>query len=608
VKKLLRTANGLFAFLLCAIAAIYLLQTLSHIVDHGFRQPFQDQYGTYPVYLEHAFPRNVIESENGHRPIIPATVRVAEINFFHSNQILQLTIGTLFLLGGFFFLLRNVFKGQDLRPLHKAQIILLCTLAFFWMGSARMLMHGNESMHVHGVIFGVVAALGWMYAEGSQPTSIGMVKIIGAATFATFCFGNGLVLFPALCIMAVMRRWPWRYLMALVVSTILMIIIYVKILPGADQIGAIPWSKLPDGFRLGLSWLGNSIYHGWLVAGDWDSPRIAFFGSQTPFAGWVGESARAFVAGLPLGQFAMQITLLASLCSLPFAAWIVLHHLGSPLKTPLQFFAVALMIFAAGTGAMISLFRVNYFLAFPTQVIVERYVPWSNVWWLSLALYALSTESFAKQKKKQWLGAALTFFLAWGLSFTQVTNGTWARLVSRSLEYNAIALRLGIEDQTMLGIQGIGTLQRTTATVNLLRQNHLAMFAKPLPFTLGSVAPNAVGAGFTTRFDPSEWANTLPGATRGIHFSGSLPNTALTKQIDTMIVVNQNGRMVGLAKRTWIGDRLGAHWDIGLERKIGIDGYVVVTNPTDNFSLRVQLRDGMWIDGGEIPFPGEKID
>jgi hypothetical protein len=412
-----------------------------------------------------------------------------------------------------------------------------------------------------------------------------------------------LVLFPALCIMAVMRRWPWRYFVALVVSTVLMAIIYSKVLPGADRIGAIPWGHLSEGAQFGLSWLSNAIYSAWLRMGDWEAGRAAYVAYITPHAGWVAGSAMSFARGENLPTFSLTITRNLSVLSVIVAAGIFGYHLRKPFRSPLQFFSVALLIFVAGTGLLIVLFRVAYFIQNPTQVLVDRYVPWSCLWWLALALYAVSSDAFARKKYLQWTGVILAFMLAWGLSFTQVTGGMWAAISAQRLEMFALTQRLGIEDVTMMQGYGIDSLDRTRATTLLLRNRGLAMFAKPLPFALASVAPEAGGEGFSTRFDPSEWANTLPGATRGIHFSGSLPNTALTKQIATMIAVDQNGRMAGLAKRTWIGDRLGAHWDIGLERKIGIDGYVVVTNPTDNFSLRVQLKDGTWLDGGVIPGP-----
>lgn len=588
--------------LLYAIASIYILQTVSHIANHGFRQPFQDQYSTYPTYIEKSFPSNVLESENGHRPIIPAIIRVAEIQFFKSNQKLQLWIGTLFLLSSFALLLRFVLAKQDISPIHKAQIILLCTLALFWMGNARMQMHGNESLHVYGVILSVVAALGWMYGEGVNPTRAGIIKIITAATIATFCFGNGLVIFPTLCILAVLHRWPLRALSVLLTSTLLMSVIYTKLLPGGERIGTIPWDNLIDGISFGLSWLSNAPFAAWLAMGDWDTDRINYIGSFT-HAGWVAHSARAYTNGQDLATLALRFSFELSVASVLIAGFIFIYHLRKPMNSALQFFSVGLMIFVGGTGLLIVLFRVAYFMSNPNQILADRYIPWSCLWWLSLGLYMISTKIFTRSKITQGIGIIGCLLLAWGLSFTQITGGRWSAISAQKLQTFAITQRLGIEDLSMMQAYGIESLERTRSTTKLLRQHALAMFAEPLSYPIGSAAPNANGDTLVSHFKFSEKANTPKDQPTSIHFSGSLPNNAQSKRIVEMIVVDQHGVVAGAASRTWLGDQSGPLWGIGigLEQKIGFDGYIVAFKAKNSYMLRVRQGDGIWLNAGAIP-------
>ena len=69
------------------------LTTLCAIVNFGFRQPMWDQWREYETFLGLPFPQNVIQLANGHRPILPNLVRVAEIHWFAANQLLQLSVG-----------------------------------------------------------------------------------------------------------------------------------------------------------------------------------------------------------------------------------------------------------------------------------------------------------------------------------------------------------------------------------------------------------------------------------------------------------------------------------------------------------------------------------
>jgi len=527
-------------------------------------------------------------------------VRVAEIRFFHSNQNLQLWIGTLFLLGSFALLLRFILTKQDRNPVDKAQIILLCTLAFFWMGNARMLMHGNESLHVYGVILGAVVALGWMYEEGAHPSCAGILKILLAATFATFCFGNGLVIFPTLCVLAALRRWPLRAISGLLASTLLMAVIYTKLLPGGERIGAIPWDHLIDGMRFGLSWLSSAPFVAWLAMGDWEIGRINYIGAFT-HAGWVAHSAKTYTAGQDLAMLALRFSFKLSFASVLIVGLIFIYHLRKPMRSALQFFSVGLMIFAGGTGLLIVLFRVAYFLNNPDQVLVDRYVPWSCLWWLALGLYVISTQTFARSKIARVIGMVGCLLLAWGLSFTQITGGIWSAISAQKLETFAITQRLGIEELSMMQAYGIESLERTRSTTGLLKQRGLAMFAEPLRYPLGTVAPNASGRSFESHFTLSEKANTPKDQPISIHFSGSLPNNPQSKQVTEMIVVDENGIVVGTAARTWLGNQSFPPLWIGLEQKIGFDGYIVDFKPENQYTLRVRQADGIWLNAGTIP-------
>ena len=85
--------GGLVAIALLLAGGWFLLTGLLEIINFGFRQPMFDQYRMYPNYLTLPFPDSVLQLENGHRPILPNLVQVAEAHWFSASQNLQLAVG-----------------------------------------------------------------------------------------------------------------------------------------------------------------------------------------------------------------------------------------------------------------------------------------------------------------------------------------------------------------------------------------------------------------------------------------------------------------------------------------------------------------------------------
>src|SRR5262249_20118578 len=65
-----------------AMPLLSAVTTFSGIVNFGWRQPMFDQWREYETFLDLPFPQNVIQLNNGHRPMLPNLVRIAEIEWF----------------------------------------------------------------------------------------------------------------------------------------------------------------------------------------------------------------------------------------------------------------------------------------------------------------------------------------------------------------------------------------------------------------------------------------------------------------------------------------------------------------------------------------------
>ncbi len=117
--------------------AFYLLTGLAMIAAFAWPQPFLDQFRLYPIYLELPFPENVLQRENGHRPIIPGLIRVLEIHWLGANQMLQIAFGAFCALATALCAAWIALREDRLaRPLRLAGAM-LAVMAVFWLGNAQ---------------------------------------------------------------------------------------------------------------------------------------------------------------------------------------------------------------------------------------------------------------------------------------------------------------------------------------------------------------------------------------------------------------------------------------------------------------------------------------
>ncbi len=137
-------------------AAIYLLTSLATIWNFAWPQPAFDQWRLYAIYLTQPFPQNVLQLENGHRPIIPALLRVAEIESLHANQYLQIVLGVGCALIAAGLLAWLVWRERGLPLPLRAAGVMLATVAVLWLGNARMPLHCNELVHAYLLTLSVV--------------------------------------------------------------------------------------------------------------------------------------------------------------------------------------------------------------------------------------------------------------------------------------------------------------------------------------------------------------------------------------------------------------------------------------------------------------------
>jgi hypothetical protein len=493
----------------------------------GWRDLFADAWRIYANYLTLPFPHDVLALENGHRPVLPALLRVAEMHVAaadHGAQwIAGLALSAASVLAGWWIVLRD----RAVAPPHAAACALVLAVAVFWLANARMLMHPIESVQTYLVMLTLVAGAGFAgryVADGARHPRA-LAAALACAFVGTFGFGTGLVAFPALAVVLVVARAPWRGVAAVVATMLATLALYL-LLPGGGQAAGVatldPWRNL----QVAAQWLASpvaTLLGKPLHPGTWSVvpivPRVPAAGEVPPLAAWMGFA----------GMLALAL--------LTFGCW----RRGRVGRT--EVLGLALGWFALGAALLVGLTRLAYFDAHPDQLFAGRYLPWPCMLWASLALLALGRPDATTSRWPVAPAVAIVAAVAIAALLQNNDYARWARHSQALARHHAVAVLADLWSTPRM--QGETTTADVEAAVPLLRRHRLAMFAHPAALRLGTTldeAPSAVTVEARTRAvayrsDKGEAALTL---------EARLPEGAATRA-DLWLVTDAHRTVVGFA-------------------------------------------------------------
>lgn len=582
--------NALTALLLMA-AALIVLTGLFAVANFAWREPMFDQYRLYPEYLALPFPDNVLQLQNGHRPIFPSLLRVAEIRWLHANQSLQIVVGAC--LASFTVLIAAFACWRDRRtpPLPRAVAVVASATAVFWFGNARMLLHGNEAIQVYLVTSSVMfAALTTWKAHASGRISW-LVAACVACFVATFSFGAGIASFGATLIVGWLLRLPRAWLLLPLGIMTICLVVYLFVLPGGSQV--ITRFEPAENFRTAAAWLGSPWMNAWLGFADpaWH-PEFASRLSDS----WSGRLLLAS-ATLLGGTSVRNVATTVGSLGLAAAAFAFVRHLRKPPVSVRETLAFALLAFAAATAVIIGITRLDYFAAHPDQLFADRYLVWPCLFWLGLIVLGLGVV------RSPLLQTAAGFAAIGALLMLMPSHRTFlegAVTVYRAAQQSAAAARSGIVDPKHAGI-GDGDID-LASVIALLRKHRLAMFArpgwelvgKPLSVTVRRDAAITATAIVESRFDDP--ATVVPVARvvgrvkRGVR---------LVSKGRVLLLVDANDDVVGTAELSF--DGLKSPLRLGRLRPRGFDGYVHGWSPDQAYRVIALAEGGDAILVAELP-------
>ena len=448
------------------VATGYLLAGLWFVWFASPRVPYADSYRFLSTFDALPFPQDALAADNGHREVLTNLVRIAEFEWFGASQWLQTATGGLALLGAV-ALLANAWRGTG--GTARAAAACLIAVGVFWLGNTRKLAHGSELAHLGPIVLYLVLGLRSLTSAAAGTRHSWFAAAMGLA--ATLSFGSGLAAFPAFAAVLWARRAAWSAWLPVAAGGAAALAL---LLLGGSGDSARPVIDPLAQLDLWLRWLGAPFV--WVVKPLLDPAHAArlplgvlgpaWTGFAQQMHDWFGPALAARFPGLLIGLGGLG---LLSVKTVQFR-----RNPGNARQT----LALGLAWFGACVGVLVVALRVAYFAEFPDQITSQRYLPWSMLFWLGLALAwcAAPTRSPAAALRLA-LGVALLFLPS------QVWTGRNALRTLQTAELTAAGAVVGAIDPQFALVETMpGDLRRA---VPMLQRRGAAMFAWPEAHWLG---------------------------------------------------------------------------------------------------------------------------
>jgi hypothetical protein len=530
---------------LVALSLYHLALTASTVLAFSLRYPFMDQFRLNLRYLTIPFPQSVLLLENGHRPVLPGLVRLAELNWFKGTQWLQAL--TSWVAAAVVVAMLVLAVKRDLRGnaiLIASGICAICS-TLLWNANARMFIHAYEAMHVFYVtLFAMVAIHCAMRAPGTGAWKWWIGSIV-ACVAATFSFGMGFASFGAVAIIAILRRrgrLPFLFILLAALATFLM---YYAVLPGAAGVQGVT--------------SGHSVQ------------AIIFFAFARVGAVFA-ELLRLFVPDL-----ALQAAVGALAGAAGIAVITVLSIRQWNRRAPfgdLELYGLGLAVFGLFANLLIAVSRTGYFFDNPGQVFADRYLFWSCVTWFGIYSYLLPRLVRGKRIGQMAAAAAVLLFSLAAVPPARWDNH-WSSAVYTVSSVAGVAMKMGIRNDAQVSEVSDSDVAATYRVVDEMRARNLGMFADASHMRVGDKV-EAGASLFTVPVKAARFDVDWPVGTRARFLSGELPQTlAAQEQEAELWFADADGKLVGRAAFTNAGSKPRNALLLGIPTMSGFQGYVM---------------------------------
>lgn len=545
-----------------------------------------DQWHEYETLLGLPFPQNVLQEANGHRPVIPNLVRVAEIRWLDGNQVLQLAVGTFaeILIVGLMAI--SALRERRISLIARCAAVMLAVLGTLWLANARRLLHGSEALHGY---LPILAAASASYCTYLAQTHRSLTRLSLACLFcvlATFSFGLGVASFCSVLLLCTLLRTPLRWWVLPLGTLALSLVLYVFLLPGDQAIRQQVHLDMGDGIWQLARWMSSPWMDGWLNSANTNSLPVA--DPNTRLGKFVNHSA--IVTVLALDSVGLRLDTLSALLGLAgiggFCAFVVQMYRRKIELTRLTALATGLAAFALASAVITVAGRLDYLRVYPGQIYADRYLAWPTLFWACLTILSVVQIARSGGKFARIAGTAFLVALPVILSATQRSGAIWGAIVYRQAQQTAGQVLNGIYDRPHFPGVNLST-EEELREIALLRGKKIAMFADPSWQRIGTAWTGSLETDNEITAS-ARWVAPVTDSVTGDkvgHVEGWFSRgIARAQGLGQVALLDGRGMITGFAEYSFIGpgaDALILH----LPRKRGFDGYVRTFEEGETYTL-----------------------
>lgn len=563
----------------------FIATTLVTMATQGIAQPMFDQYRQYVALLEQPFPAALLMLDNGHRPVLPALVRWLDLHAFGGGQHLANGLAMLLLAINGGVIAAFALRARTPRFATRAALAALALLALSWLVQARMLVQGSEAINVQVIVLCLVAGA-LAIGDPQRGRQAGRVAIaVLAGVVATFTFGPGIAVFPALLLVGLACGAGARALVPLALAFAATLGVYLFALPGDEGVRDVLVIAPLDNLRHAAQWLAAPWIAGWLGLGDadlvpaWASEHV----SRLPQGWLLAASAGALRTILPAAGGWWSASALIGAAGFVLAGLLLLQSLrrGLP-QNAVAAILFALMLFGAACAVVIGVSRLSFFTANPGQVFADRYLPWSCLFWLGLVGSAVLAVRPSAETPRDGAGLAIAACVLAALALpTHLVHARWAASVYWHAERLAASIVAGVPDPAVMPHPDEADVATTVRTIEGLRDRGLAMFAGRPDRVVGTTIDMASRAAATPDALPTVTVTRYASATDGspaVYLHAETTRDATITRDTPLWVVDADGRVLGYG--TLGGTRPDwTSWSPRHWRRLTIDAYARLPDP-----------------------------
>jgi hypothetical protein len=352
----------------CAVAfAIgFIFSGLVYLYLARWTVAHQDYWLLYGTYFNNSWLQSALLKFGGHSLFFPSLIWMANIRFFHGSQQVLFFIGITLMLITFLLVVVPVWRDQTVGLTTKKIATLVLIVANFWMVRAAIAASGGFNVICSLVTFSAaIACLALPRICNHSRRSVSVTIVLCAGFVASFSFGIGLAIWPALILLAWCLRAPMR-MMALVVSGGVITAIVFLLLPPYKLNAETFQGPLLSILAMDINWflrlIGNPFAYAIFAWGEIKSYNHAI--ETSPLSVYFGIAGLLLALGSVVPELIRRETRKSSLRLLGLA--LVIFNLCN-----------FLIITAARSGRGLS------------TAVAPRYLFWSAFFWAGLFLIAI---------------------------------------------------------------------------------------------------------------------------------------------------------------------------------------------------------------------------